>query len=162
MADGIEDGGTDDARWMRVALSLAETLLDTGNTPTAAVVIRDGIEIGRGANAVTSGRDPTLHAEIVAIRDACGRLGSADLGGSTLYSTMEPCPMCAWALRCAGVARVVAGARFRDLGRTDVGTYDFESFMRSTGQDVAFEGGVERERAVRLRRDWMARTGRVV
>lgn len=153
---------TTDGRWMRVALDIAEELLETGNTPTAAIVVRDGVEIGRGGNAVTSGRDPTLHAEIVAIRDACQRSGSADLGSATLYSTMEPCPMCAWALRCAGITRVVAGARFRDLGRTDVGTYDFESFMRLTGQDIVFLAGIERERAVRLRRDWMARTGRVV
>jgi tRNA(adenine34) deaminase len=153
---------TDDEKWMDAALEIAEALSDTGNTPTAAIVVREGVEIGRGGNEVTTKRDPVLHAEIVAIRDACARTGEPTLLGATLYSSMEPCPMCAWALRCAGIERVVVGARFRDLDRKDIGRYAFDTFMVDTGQIVEFVPGVRRERAVALRLDWMARTGRIV
>lgn len=152
----------DHEHWMDMALALARAVEASGNTPVASLVVRDGEEIGRGTNEVTTKRDPILHAEIVAIQDACKRSGSATLEGAVLYSTMEPCPMCAWGIRCAGLKQVVLGARHADLKRTDMGTYAFDTFMIATGQNVQLVSGIRTAECVELRREWSARTGRVV
>src|SRR5579862_8992227 len=100
-----------DETWMDVALAAARAAVDSGNTPVASIIVRDGVKIGAGSNLATTRQDPILHGEIVAIQDACQRLGIGELTGATLYSTMEPCPMCAWAIVAAGIRRVVLGAR---------------------------------------------------
>ncbi len=74
--------------------------------PFAAVVVRDGEIISRGTNLVTSTNDPTAHAEVVAIREACKVLGSFQLDGCELYTTCEPCPMCMGAIYWARLAKV--------------------------------------------------------
>ena len=146
--------------WMDAALALARAAVSSGNTPVAAVIVKDGVKVGEGGNEATTRRDPILHGEIVAIQDACRRLGRADLGGATLYTTMEPCPMCAWAIVAAGIRRVVLGARHADLQRTDLGRYRFEAVMELTGQTVELITGVRQAEAVALRRDWTRATGR--
>jgi tRNA(Arg) A34 adenosine deaminase TadA len=84
---------------MSEAIALSQQNIDSGNGgPFAAVVVKDGTIIARGANCVTSENDPTAHAEIVAIRDACRALGTFQLTGCTVYTTCEPCPMCLGAL----------------------------------------------------------------
>lgn len=80
--------------------------------PFGAVVVRDGRVVGRGNNRVTSSNDPTAHAEVVAIREACAALGSFSLAGCELYTSCEPCPMCLGAIAWARLDRVVyAGTR---------------------------------------------------
>lgn len=100
-----------DVRWMREALVLAQTARDAGEVPVGALVVAGGEIVGRGYNQPISSHDPTAHAEVVALRDAAGRLANYRLPGATLYVTMEPCVMCAGALLHARVARVVYGAR---------------------------------------------------
>lgn len=146
---------------MDLCLEMARENEPTGNTPVAAVIVRDGEVIGRGVNEVTTRQDPMLHAETAAIGDACRRLGTSKLTGAVIYSTMEPCPMCAWAIRCAGIRQVVLGARLADLGRTDLRDYSIEALMQMTGQPVAVTNGVRRLECVAMRRDWMDRTGRI-
>jgi tRNA(Arg) A34 adenosine deaminase TadA len=75
--------------------------------PFAALVVKDGAIVGRGANHVTSTNDPTAHAEVVAIRDACKNLGDFQLTGCDIYCTCEPCPMCWGAIYWARMARVI-------------------------------------------------------
>ena len=82
-----------------------------GEVPVGALVVIDGEVVGRGFNQPVGRRDPTAHAEIVALRDAAARLGNYRLPGCTLYVTLEPCAMCAGAIMHARVARVVFGAR---------------------------------------------------
>lgn len=101
----------DDARYMRNALDLAREAWDAGEVPVGAVVVLDGEIVGRGFNQPITSHDPTAHAEVVALRDAAGRLGNYRLVNCTLYVTMEPCVMCAGALLHARVARVVYGAK---------------------------------------------------
>lgn len=101
---------TDEA-WMRAALAEARRAHEAGEVPVGAVIVAEGAIVGRGYNQPISGRDPTAHAEVVALRDAAGRLGNYRLPGATLYVTMEPCVMCAGAILHARVARVVYGAR---------------------------------------------------
>lgn len=154
---------TDHEHWMDLALAIARAVDGggSGNTPVASLVVRDGAEIGRGSNEVTTRQDPILHAEIVAIQDACRRTGSASLAGAVLYTTMEPCPMCAWGIHCAGLRTIVVGARHADLDRTDMGSYAFDTFMEATGARVELVSGVRGAECVALRRDWSQRTGRV-
>lgn len=87
---------------MREALRLAREGMRRGDGgPFGAVIVRDGHVIGRGWNRVLSSCDPTAHAEIEAIRDASGRLGTHDLSGCEIYSSCEPCPMCLSAIHWA-------------------------------------------------------------
>jgi tRNA(adenine34) deaminase len=96
---------------MREALRLARSGADSGEVPVGAVVAIAGEIVGRGWNSPVARNDPTAHAEILALREAAARIGNYRLEGATLYSTLEPCAMCAGALVAARVARLVFGAR---------------------------------------------------
>jgi tRNA(adenine34) deaminase len=99
-----------DDELMEAALAEARRAGDAGEVPIGAVVAIDGAIVGRGFNQPISSRDPTAHAEIVAIRDAAQRLGNYRLTGATLCVTIEPCLMCVGALVHARIARLVFGA----------------------------------------------------
>jgi tRNA(Arg) A34 adenosine deaminase TadA len=82
-------------KYMRMAIELAEKGMDAGEGgPFGAVIVKDGVIVGKGNNRVTSTNDPTAHAEMVAIRDACANLNSFQLEGCEIYTSCEPCPMC--------------------------------------------------------------------
>src|SRR5690606_17909715 len=89
-----------------------------GEVPIGAVIVHDGHVVGRGHNLRETARDPTAHAELIAIRAAAARLGSWRLVGATCYVTLEPCPMCAGALVNARVPRVVYGCDAPKAGAT--------------------------------------------
>jgi tRNA(adenine34) deaminase len=97
--------------YMRQALALAEQSQAAGEVPVGAVVVLAGEVIGKGSNSPIAANDPTAHAEMLAIREACARIGNYRLEGAILYSTLEPCVMCAGALVAARVATLVFGAR---------------------------------------------------
>ncbi len=99
-----------DESWMRRALTLAERARGEGEVPVGAIVVREGAVLGEGWNRPIAARDPTAHAEILALRAAATAAGDYRLGGATLYVTLEPCPMCAAAMAHARVARLVFGA----------------------------------------------------
>src|SRR5258708_21491675 len=107
---GDESPGQDDERFMRQALELAGTALEAGEVPVGAVVVRQGLVIGRGWNSPISRNDPTAHAEILALRAAAERMGNYRLEGTTVYVTLEPCVMCAGALVNARGRRLGFGA----------------------------------------------------
>jgi guanine deaminase len=88
-----------------IALGLENVRSGTGG-PFAALIVKDGAVISEGANCVTTTNDPTAHAEVVAIREACRKLGNFQLSGCDLYTTCEPCPMCLGAIYWARPARV--------------------------------------------------------
>ena len=96
---------------MRHALGLAERARSAGEVPVGAVLVRNGELWGEGWNRPIESEDPSAHAEIVALRDAGQRRHNYRLPGTTLYTTLEPCPMCAGALIQARVGRLVYGAR---------------------------------------------------
>lgn len=100
-----------DEFFMREAISLARAAECLGEVPVGALVVRDGVVVGRGFNAPIGESDPTAHAEIAALRDAARNLGNYRLPGCELYVTLEPCAMCAGAIMHARIARVVYGAR---------------------------------------------------
>jgi tRNA(adenine34) deaminase len=99
-----------DERFMRLALRLAAEAAEAGEVPVGAVLLRGDNVLGRGANERERTGDPTAHAEIVALRRAAQELGTWHLEETTLYVSLEPCPMCAGALVAARVRRLVFGA----------------------------------------------------
>jgi tRNA(adenine34) deaminase len=100
-----------DEMFMAEALELARRAEAQGEVPVGAVVVVDQEVRGRGFNSPIRLKDPTAHAEILALREAAGSIGNYRLEGATLYSTLEPCVMCAGALVAARVGRLVFGAR---------------------------------------------------
>ncbi|HSA45075.1 MAG TPA: tRNA adenosine(34) deaminase TadA [Candidatus Competibacteraceae bacterium] len=108
--DAGEPNDAQDRDWMRRALALAQRAAAVGEVPVGAVVVQGGEVLGEGWNQPIGASDPTAHAEIVALRAAAARIGNYRLVDSTLYVTLEPCPMCAGAMVHARVARVVYGA----------------------------------------------------
>jgi tRNA(adenine34) deaminase len=100
----------DDSKFMRRALELARNAEAAGEVPVGAVVVRDGEVVAEGWNRPISSCDPTAHAEIIALRAAGAALGTYRLTDTTLYVTLEPCPMCAGAMVHARVRRLVYGA----------------------------------------------------
>jgi tRNA(adenine34) deaminase len=106
----LEPAGDRDRYWMGRALALARRAADAGEVPVGAVLVRDDEVIGEGWNRPIGACDPTAHAEVLALRAASARVSNYRLVDTTLYVTLEPCPMCAGAIIHARVARVVFGA----------------------------------------------------
>ena len=96
--------------FMQLALDLATQAALNGEVPVGAIVVKDGIIIGRGSNAPIGLNDPTAHAEIIAMRGAAQHLGNYRLVDCTLYVTLEPCAMCSGAMQHARIAKLVYGA----------------------------------------------------
>ena len=99
-----------DETWMRYALTLAAKAAAQGEVPVGAVIIRDGVVLGEGWNQPITLHDPSAHAEMLAMRAAGVAAGNYRLPDTTLYVTLEPCPMCVGAMIHARIARVVFGA----------------------------------------------------
>lgn len=140
---------------MRQALELGAVADQEGDMGVGALIVRDGKIVGRGRNRIHTG-DPLVHAETDAIADACKALGTDDLSGCTLYTTMEPCPMCAGALLNAKVGHWVLGGRFKAVGRS-FGKYSVETFAEFVGADIEFTTGILQEDCQALRNRYFAR-----
>ncbi|MBW7846804.1 MAG: nucleoside deaminase [Bacteroidales bacterium] len=109
-------------KFMREAVKLsADNMKSLKGGPFGAVVVKDGVIVGRGANSVTSLNDPTAHAEVMAIRDACKNLNSFQLDGCVIYSSCEPCPMCLGAIYWARPSHLYFAA-----GRADAAAAGFD------------------------------------
>jgi len=99
-----------DQEYMQIALELAAQAAAAGEVPVGAIVVKDGVIIGRGSNAPISLSDPSAHAEMLALRDAAKTLGNYRLVDCSLYVTLEPCAMCSGAIQHARIARLIYGA----------------------------------------------------
>ncbi|MGC2236356.1 MAG: nucleoside deaminase, partial [Pyrinomonadaceae bacterium] len=107
-----------DEYFMSRAITLAQNGMDSNaGGPFGAIVVRHGEIIGEGSNRVTSTNDPTAHAEITAIREACQKLGSFQLENCTIYTSCEPCPMCLGAIYWARPERVVFACTREDAAK---------------------------------------------
>lgn len=104
---------------MREAIALAVDNVKKGGGPFAAIVVRDGEIISTGVNRVTLDNDPTAHAEVSAIRQACTKLGTFNLSGCVIYSSCEPCPMCLGAIYWSHIDKVFYGADQHDAAAAD-------------------------------------------
>jgi tRNA(adenine34) deaminase len=109
--DNLHLTNPDDEKWMKQALDLAEQAALQGEVPVGAVAVRDGLVIGKGFNRKEANQDPSAHAEMMALRQATDFLKNWRLIGVTLYSTLEPCPMCAGMMIQGRLERLVYGAK---------------------------------------------------
>lgn len=132
-------------RYMKIAKELADDNLKTNvGGPFGACVVKDGEVVGRGSNHVLSNNDPTAHAEVMAIRDACKNLGTYDLSGCIIYTSCYPCPMCLSAIIWSNVKTVYYGNTKKDadkIGFRDDFMYEYISqltagFMESDLLDM--------------------------
>lgn len=146
--------GLTDAGYLDLALRGAEEAFARGDWPVGALIVRDGTLLGAGQNRQNTERDVTWHAETDALRNATRAHGAERVVGATLYSTMEPCPMCAWAMKLFGIRRLVLGLRHATLRRTDMGAYRVESFCELTGYPLELTTGVREAECLALRRRW--------
>jgi tRNA(adenine34) deaminase len=156
----------EDRRFMEIALKLAGMAAKAGEVPVGALVVRSGQIIGTGRNSREAGRDPTLHAEIAAIRQAAEFLGDWRLAGCTLYVTLEPCPMCAGALLYSRIRRLVFGCSDPRAGACGT-LYDLTRDPRFNHK-VLVRKGILSEECARILREFFLerrksrRDGRVV
>jgi tRNA(adenine34) deaminase len=148
---------TDHQDFMRQALELATVADKEGDMGVGALIVRDGRIVGRGRNRIHTRADPLVHAETDAITDAVRTLDSDDLSGCTLYTTMEPCPMCAGALLNAKVGHWVLGGRFKAVGRS-FGRYSVETFAEFVGADIKFTTGILQDECQAVRSRYFARS----
>ncbi len=108
------DFSAEDRSFMQMAIELSIENIDQGGGPFGAVIVRNGHVVAKGANRVVPNNDPTAHAEVVAIRNACRELQTFDLSGCTVYASCEPCPMCLSAIYWAGIERICYANTKRD------------------------------------------------
>lgn len=111
-----EERENEHAGFMRLALEEARKALEIGEVPVGAVIVRDGVVVGRGHNLTESAKDPTAHAEIIALREASRTLGGWRLPGCTMYVTTEPCSMCAGAIVLSRMPRLFIGTMDKKAG----------------------------------------------
>jgi guanine deaminase len=150
-------------RFMREAIELSKAnMRGARGGPFATLIVKNGLVVGRGTNLVTSANDPTAHAEIVAIREACRALGSFQLEGCDLYTSCEPCPMCLGAIYWAR-PRAVFYANTRDdaaqIGFDDRFIYD-EILLPTTQRKIPMKQ-LLREEALGAFSEWTQITNKI-
>lgn len=138
--------------YMREALTEAVKAAKLGEVPVGCVIVSpDGLIVGRGFNGCEKERDPTAHAEMIAIREAARNLGDWRLGGCSLYVTLEPCPMCAGGILNARISHLIYGAKEPESG--SCGSI-INLFMEPYGFSPAIQGGILEEECAFLMRDF--------
>lgn len=158
----IYDYTAEDARFMEMAIRLSEENVDMGGGPFGAVIVRGGQIVATGTNRVVPNNDPTAHAEVMAIRNACQTLGTFQLDGCTIYTSCEPCPMCLSALYWAGVRRICYGNTKEDAKGIDFDDsfiYD-QLELDYADRQIACEHFM-RDRALKAFQKWAAKSDKV-
>lgn len=147
---------------MSEALEQARSGIASGQSPFGAVIVRDGQVVAAGHNHVWADTDPTAHAEVVCIRNAGRALGTIDLAGCEMFTTCEPCPMCAAAIHWANLDAVHFGARIADAeaaGFREL-TLPIEKLYAEGGSGVRTHADVMRAECAALFEEWKRASGR--
>jgi tRNA(Arg) A34 adenosine deaminase TadA len=151
-----------DEDYLRAAFAKAREGMEKGDTPFGACIVKDWNVLASTHNQVWGRTDITAHAEIIAIREACRKLGVIDLAGAVLYSSCEPCPMCFSAAHWANISRIVFGARIEDAQsagfRELVIPNEHMKLLGRSAMDIT--GPLLQEEARQLFRDWSALPGK--
>ena len=116
--------------WLDQAVEIATANVARDGGPFGALVVRDGVVLGEGANRVTADLDPTAHAEVVAIRSACHRVGNFSLAGAMLYASCEPCPLCLSAALWSRVDGIVFAADSHAAAQAGFDDDNFRQLLR--------------------------------
>lgn len=152
-----------DRKFMRRAIALAmEGVDDNGGGPFGCVVVKNGEIIGEGHNQVTSANDPTAHAEVMAIRDACKKLGTFQLDGCVIYTSCEPCPMCLGAIYWARAEKIFIACTREDAAEAG---FDDAFIYEEIGKDASERSvptmNILREEALAVFQSWIAKTDKI-
>lgn len=150
-------------KFMKEALALAQIAIETGHGgPFGAVVVRNGEIVGRGRNSVTINNDPTAHAEVMAIRNACANLNTFQLDGCEIYSSCEPCPMCLGAIYWARPAVIYFAANREDASNAgfDDSLIYSELTLSHADRKITTEQHPSQE-AVKIFYDWKKLTHKI-
>ena len=151
--------------YMKIAKALADNNLETNKGgPFGAVIVKDGQIIGKGSNCVLVNNDPTAHAEIIAIREACKKINSYDLSGCILYTTCYPCPMCLSAIIWSNLKEVYYGNTKEDAERIGFRDDDIYDFIKSGNDDhhVLKLNGIDREETIKTFNEYMNKTDKTI
>ena len=150
--------------YMKVAKDLADTnLIDNDGGPFGACIVKDGKIVGKGDNKVLSTNDPTAHAEVVAIRDACKNLNTYDLSGCELYTTCYPCPMCLSAIIWANIKKVYYGNTKEDaenIGFRD--NYIYEFINNREDKEVLDLSNINREETIKTFNEYVNKQDKTI
>jgi tRNA(Arg) A34 adenosine deaminase TadA len=151
-------------RFMRAALDLAREGMNHGKGgPFGCVIVKEDTIVGRGCNSVTSSNDPTAHAEVVAIRDACKNLQTFQLTDCEIYTSCEPCPMCMGAIYWARPKRVYFGATRHDAAAAGFDdSLIYKELTASLHDRIIEMVNVGREQAVVVFAEWGGKVDKVV
>lgn len=148
---------TDHLQYMKVAIDEATAGIKAHDGgPFGAVVVKDGVIVGRGHNCVLSHNDATHHGEVAAIRDAGARLGTFDLSGCTIYTTGEPCHMCLCACMWANISKIYYGCSIEDNGRIGFRDDKFDRIFGGRDKLPGYMEQVGREECLQLFDDYLA------
>lgn len=154
--------------YMKVAKDLADSNLVTNvGGPFGACIVKDGKIIGKGSNRVLSDNDPTAHAEVNAIRDACKNINSYDLTGCDLYTSCFPCPMCLSAIIWSNIKRVYYGNTKEDaaiIGFRDDYIYDYIKNMEdgSLDNEVLELQSMDRDETIKTFKNFVSKNDKTI
>ena len=147
---------------MREAIRMANESVERGGGPFGAVIVKDGEIVAASSNSVTTEKDPTAHAEVNTIREACRKLNTFDLTGCTIYSSCEPCPMCLGAIYWAHISRIFYGNTRKDA--RDIQFADdfiYEELDRKLEDRTVPIVPLLREEAIRTFQMWSEKTDKI-
>lgn len=151
-----------DREFMRAAIRLANDSVERGGGPFGAVIVKDGKIVAGSSNSVTIDNDPTAHAEVNTIREACRKLGTFDLTGCTIYTSCEPCPMCLGAIYWARISRIFYGNTRKDARDIDFADdFIYEELDRPMSERTVPIVPLLRDEALLTFRLWSKKTDKV-
>ena len=149
----------DHEHYMRLAIEEAIKTGKAGNRAVGSVIVRDDRVVGQGSNCVVTAVDPTGHAETVALRDAAAKSGSLDFSDCTIYTTLEPCPMCCGAIAINGIPTIVIGAMHRAAERR-WGDYTAAQLIELVDKGNEIITGVLAEECDNVLYEWQAKNAK--
>ena len=146
--------------FMKVAKELADDNIVTKvGGPFGACVVKNGKIIGRGSNHVLANNDPTAHAEVMAIRDACKNIGSYDLSGCEMYTSSYPCPMCFSAIIWANIKKVYYGNTVEDTNNIGFRDERIYNYIKNSDSSILDLESMDREETIKTYEEYMKSNG---
>jgi tRNA(Arg) A34 adenosine deaminase TadA len=146
--------------FMKAAKELADSNIVTKvGGPFGAVVVKDGKIIGRGSNHVLSNNDPTAHAEVMAIRDACKNIGSYDLSGCEIYTSSYPCPMCFSAVIWSNIKKVYYGNTVEDTDKIGFRDERIYEYIKNSDKSILDMECMDRDETIKTYQEYMKSNG---
>lgn len=144
-------------KFMQIAIDLSIEAVNQGNYPFGAVIVKDGIVVGKGYNNSYAVHDVTAHGEVNAIRDACKNLGTIDLSGCDLYTNGESCPMCFGAAYWAHIKNIYFAVSYQDISSFGIDQKLFEQVCLPNGERNIKTEVILRDEAYKVFENWKAK-----